>query len=336
MDSSCFYYGVHTANGNRLGFFDTEKTEKIIAVCNGTTLLTEKYFVLLSARLFEEKIENELIFSWKSVSALYCPEQKILVANFNYLSERQKERVEIVIDLDLKIDKENSAELGKIRTELYEKEKRCQRFLSAADCLKKDMLRLDLQSVDKSKLSVYSAKLWERFGGKMKGYVGTERREYASSITSDGVELNEKIFKQCERLTVIVDKTGAVSMLIADRLRRYALSSGYDVISCVCSLNDERIEHIVIPELSFGIFSCEHYHRIAPQRGRKIYAARFHTKEAALVKNRLNFSLKAYRSLMEEAFSALYQVDILEQRLNTVFEDVDLTQTIHSTVNELK
>lgn len=334
MDNSCFYYGVHTANGNRLGFFDGEHIKKIIAVCSGSALLTEKYFVLLSARLFEEKIENELLFSWKSVSGLYCTKQKILVADFNYLSERQKERVEIIIDLDLKIDEKNFENLKAIRAELCEKEKRCQRFLFAADCLKKDMLRLDLHSVDKSKLAVYSAKLWERFGGKMKGYVGTERREYASSITSDGVELNTKIFKQCKKLTVIVDKTGAVSMMIADRIRRYALSSGYDVISCACSLNDERIEHIVIPELSFGIFSCEHYHRIIPPKGRKVYAVRFHTKEAALVKNRLNFSLKAYRSLMDEVFSSLSQVDILEQRLNSAFENVDLTPTIQSTLNE--
>lgn len=336
MDNSCFYYGVHTANGNRLGFFDGEHIKKIIAVCGGSALLTEKFFVLLSAKLFENGVKNELLFSWKSVSALYCPEQKILVADWNFLSEKQKEKSEIIIDLDSKISEKNFENFKVIRTELCEKEKRCQRFLSAADCLKKDMLRLDLQSVDRSKLAIYSAKLWERFGGKMKGCIGTERREYATSITSDGVELNEKIFKQCERLTVIADKTGAVSMLIADRLRRYALSSGYDVISCVCSLNDERIEHVVIPELSFGIFSCEHYHRIAPQKVRKVYAARFHTKEAALVKNRLGFSLKACRSLMDEAFSALSQADILEQRLNTAFENVDLTETIFSATNEIE
>lgn len=336
MDNSCYYYGVHTADGNRLGFFDNERIEKIIAVCGGSALLTEKFFLLLSAELFKNGIENEMLFSWKNVSALYCFGQKILIADLNYLSEKQKEKIEIIIDLDFKFDKEASARIKAIQSELDENQKRCRRFLSAADCLKKDMLRLDLQSVDRSKISLYSARLWRKSGGKMKGFVGTESREFVSCVTSDGVELNEKIFGKCERLVAIADKTGAAAMLIADRLRRYALSSGYDVISCVCSLSGDRVEHIVIPELSLGVFSCGHYHRIMPKKGRRVYAARFHTKDVALVKNRLNFSFKAYRSLMDEAFSSLSQADILEQRLNVAFENIDLTETVFSAVNEIK
>ncbi len=335
MDNSCFYYGVHTAGGNCLGFFDSERVKKIIAVCGGAPLQRESFFVLLSAELFKVSVKNELLFSWNSVSALYCPEQKILVADLKFLNEKQKSRVEIIIELDLN-NAEQNEKVKAIRSELEAKELRCQRFLAASDCIKKDMLRLDALSVDKSKLLSYTARLWKKSGGVMKGTVGMESKEFVSCVTSEGVELNERAFEKCDRVAVIVDKTGAVSLMLVDRLRRYALSSGYDVISCVCSLNSERVEHVIIPELRFGVFSSEHYHRLTPKRGRKIYAARFHTKDSTLVKNRLNFSLKAYRSLMNEAFCSLAEAEKYENSLNLLLAGAEVSCAVDAALSVIE
>ena len=138
----------------------------------------------------------------------------------------------------------------------------------------------------------------------------------------ESAELNMKAFDACERLAVIVDKTGAVSTMIIDRLRRYALGSGYDVVSCICSLDGKTVEHIIVPELSFGAFSSEHYHRILPKKERRVFASRFHTMDSELYKNRINFSLKAYRSLMNEAFESLIGAQTEERKINYIFGNI--------------
>ena len=183
-------------------------------------------------------------------------------------------------------------------------------------------MRIDAKSVNVGSVVNYSSKLWKKLGAEMQGSIGKETKKFVSCITPDGAELNMKAFDACDRLAVIVDKTGAVSTMIIDRLRRYALGSGYDVVSCICSLDGKTVEHIIVPELSFGAFSSEHYHRILPKKERRVFASRFHTKDSELYKNRINFSLKAYRSLMNEAFDSLIGAQAEERKINYIFDSI--------------
>ena len=323
MDNSCFYYGVNTADGVHSGFFESEKIERIIVVKGGSPELKDKIFIELSEELFQRNIQNEMLFSFESCCGIICADEKILIADKKFLKENQIKNAEKIIDL-------NEIFLEKIPRELlhiYEKEydkkiKRCNRFLAAADSVKKDALRIDAKSVNIGSVVNYSSKLWKKLGAKMQGSVGTETKKFVSCITPDGSELNMKVFDKCERLSVIVDKTGAVSTMIVDRLRRYALGSGYDVVSCICSLDGKTVEHIIVPELSFGAFSSEHYHRILPKKERRVFASRFHTMDSELYKNRINFSLKAYRSLMNEAFESLIGAQVEEKKINYIFGNV--------------
>ena len=77
-----------------------------------------------------------------------------------------------------------------------------------------------------------------------------------------------------------------------------------------------------MPELGFGAFSSEHYHRILPKKERRVFASRFHTMDSELYKNRINFSLKAYRSLMNEAFESLIGAQTEERKINYIFGNV--------------
>lgn len=323
MDSSCFYYGVNTADGAHSGIFEPEKIEKIYVVKGGSPELKDKIFIGLSEELFQKDIQNKILFSFKSCCGVFCSDEKILIADEKFLKENQVENAEKIFDL-------NDIFSGKIPAELlhiYEKEynkkiERCSRFLTAADSVKKDALRIDAKSVNIGSVVKYSSRLWKKLGAQMQGSIGTETKKFVSCITPDGAELNMKAFDKCERLSVIVDKTGAVSTMIVDRLRRYALGSGYDVVSCVCSLDGKTVEHIIVPELSFGAFSSEHYHRILPKKERRVFATRFHTADSELYKNRINFSMKAYRSLMNEAFESMIAAQAEEKKLNYIFDNV--------------
>ena len=323
MDNSCFYYGANTADGVHSGIFEPEKIEKILVVKGGSPELKDKIFIELSEELVQKSIQNEMLFSFENCCGIYCDEEKILISDEKILKEKQIENAEKIIDLNELFLETIPKELLHIYEKEYDKKiKRSGRFLSAADSVKKDAMRIDAKSVNIGSVVNYSSKLWKKLGAEMQGSIGTETRKFVSCITPDGAELNMKAFDACERLAVIVDKTGAVSTMIIDRLRRYALGSGYDVVSCICSLDGKTVEHIIVPELSFGAFSSEHYHRILPKKERRVFASRFHTKDSELYKNRINFSLKAYRSLMNEAFDSLIGAQAEERKINYIFGNI--------------
>lgn len=323
MDNSCFYYGANTADGVHSGIFEPEKIEKILVVKGGSPELKDKIFIELSEELVQKSIQNEMFFSFENCCGIYCAEEKILIADEKILKEKQIENAEKIIDLNELFSEMIPQELLHIYEKEYDKKiKRSGRFLSAADSVKKDAMRIDAKSVNIGSVVNYSSKLWKKLGAEMQGSIGTETRRFVSCITPDGAELNMKAFDACERLAVIVDKTGAVSTMIIDRLRRYALGSGYDVVSCICSLDGKTVEHIIVPELSFGAFSSEHYHRILPKKERRVFASRFHTVGSELYKNRINFSLKAYRSLMNEAFESLIGAQTEQRKINYIFGNV--------------
>lgn len=323
MDNSCFYYGANTADGVHSGIFEPEKIEKILVVKGGSPELKDKIFIELSEELVQKSIQNEMLFSFENCCGIYCAEEKILIADEKILKEKQIENAEKIIDLNELFSETIPKELLHIYEKEYDKKiKRSGRFLSAADSVKKDAMRIDAKSVNIGSVVNYSSKLWKKLGAEMQGSIGTETRKFVSCITPDGAELNMKAFDACDRLAVIVDKTGAVSTMIIDRLRRYALGSGYDVVSCICSLDGKTVEHIIVPELSFGAFSSEHYHRILPKKERRVFASRFHTTDSELYKNRINFSLKAYRSLMNEAFESLIGAQTEERKINYIFGNV--------------
>lgn len=323
MDNSCFYYGANTADGVHSGIFEPEKIEKKLVVKGGSPELKDKIFIELSEELVQKSIQNEMLFSFENCCGIYCAKEKILIADEKILKEKQIENAEKIIDLNELFSETIPKELLHIYEKEYDKKiKRSGRFLSAADSVKKDAMRIDAKSVNIGSVVNYSSKLWKKLGAEMQGSIGTETRKFVSCITPDGAELNMKAFDACERLAVIVDKTGAVSTMIIDRLRRYALGSGYDVVSCICSLDGKTVEHIIVPELSFGAFSSEHYHRILPKKERRVFASRFHTTDSELYKNRINFSLKAYRSLMNEAFESLIGAQTEERKINYIFGNV--------------
>lgn len=323
MDNSCFYYGANTVDGVHSGIFEPEKIEKILVVKGGSPELKDKIFIELSEELVQKSIQNEILFSFENCCGIYCAKEKILIADEKILKEKQIENAEKIIDLNELFSETIPKELLHIYEKEYDKKiKRSGRFLSAADSVKKDAMRIDAKSVNIGSVVNYSSKLWKKLGAEMQGSIGTETRKFVSCITPDGAELNMKAFDACERLAVIVDKTGAVSTMIIDRLRRYALGSGYDVVSCICSLDGKTVEHIIVPELSFGAFSSEHYHRILPKKERRVFASRFHTTDSELYKNRINFSLKAYRSLMNEAFESLIGAQTEERKINYIFGNI--------------
>lgn len=305
MISDCFYYGVYSPKG----FYSLASRNSFRAEKN---YIVKSYSASAKQKLFDA-VKNELEKRGQSFID-FCADERSLGVFSSDAGFRILDGTYGSCCIDGKTvcigNSEPTAEMHKYITLRKDAEKRACRFLSACRCISNDMMRLDSANTDTVKINRYASCLWSSAGGILKGNIGTEHKRFVTCITSDGVELNMEAFDiYCENITVICDKTGASARRITDRVRRYALSAGYDVISCICPLNIEGgAEHIIIPELKCGIFTCKYFHQCDFPKSRRVSANRFLVPSPSETKKRMDFSLKAYRRLMQEVFSSLETV----------------------------
>lgn len=185
---------------------------------------------------------------------------------------------------------------------------RCIGFLSAAGSLANDTLRIALECINADKIVAYTSRFAAREFGAGHGHVGRESRCFLSAITPEGIVMcYDMIAHLCDRVIVIDDAYGAVSSLILERLRSYALAAGLDVTVCLCPMSaGKRIEHLIIPSLGLCLFTSNRFHPAPEAPLRRIHARRFIDEEMMKThRYRLHFNAKAETELLAEAIRML-------------------------------
>lgn len=185
---------------------------------------------------------------------------------------------------------------------------RCIGFLSAAGSLANDTLRIALECANTDKIAAYTSRFAAREFGAGRGHVGRESRCFLSAITPDGLVMcYDMVAQQCDRVIVLDDAYGAVSSLILERLRSYALAAGLDVTACLCPMSaGKRIEHLIIPSLGLCLFTANRFHPAPEAPLRRIHARRFMDDELMKAhRYRLHFNAKAQAELLAEAIHML-------------------------------
>ncbi|MCQ2484997.1 MAG: hypothetical protein MJ168_06650 [Clostridia bacterium] len=331
MKNSCFYYGVFSPDGYTSLMSDSENPSIKKYIVNGySPAVKQELFDFIKSELEKNKYDyTDLCIadgsggvrcdSFQICDSFFCPDgEETLLKSFQKTDEKSQKNAEKV---------------------LMQREKnllRCQRFLSACNSIQNDIFRLEKPYVDDKKINRFTTRLWNRISNGLKGHVGVETVRYVTCPTADGIELNMEAFDNyCEKMLVIKDRTGTCAWEIIERIRRYALGSGYDVIRCPCTTNSEITEHIIIPELSFGIFTSKYYHRDDFENSRKIYSKRFLFHSVESIKLRTDFCLRAYRSLMNEVFSSLEEIESCDRKLDEIFYNATDMNALKNYVNLL-
>lgn len=331
MINRCFYYGVYSPKGfYSLASRKSFRAEKNYIVKSYSDSAKQRLFDSIKAEL-ERKGQNGIDFCAGERSlGVFSNDAGFRIVDGTY--DLSKAGAEILY----LGNPESNAEMQKYINERKEAEKRACRFLSACRCINNDMVRLDSSNLDLVKINRFSSRLWASAGGVLKGSIGMEHKRFVTCITPDGVELNMEAFDTyCENITVICDKTGASARRIVDRARRYALSAGYDVISCICPMNIESgAEHLIIPELRYGIFTCKYFHKSDFEKCRRVSARRFLVPSEVETKKRMDFSFKAYKRLMQEAFVSLETVESCNKKLDSLSGN-DFSEAIGNIMKKL-
>ena len=176
------------------------------------------------------------------------------------------------------------------------------RFLQAAESLSRDIRRLALQCVDADKIERYASRFASRKFGTPRGIVGTEQKRFLSAVTPDGIYIHRNTLETlCTEVYVIDDTHGAVSAVLLGALRRYALGTGLDVISCLHPLHpDAGPQHLLLPQIGLGLVTKSTFQQF--EGTSNIHASRF-TDTAALHRHRsrIAFSRRTEKELLEEA-----------------------------------
>lgn len=325
MENNCFYYSVFTPDGHKNTVSDFEfSSEKNIILRGHSDALKQQIFAFVRDELEQKNSEYTDFCSASGSAGIYCADLDFRIADKTF-TETNGKNIFVSIDDFIDISRINPNETEKILGEKKRYLSRGERFFSACRLIKADMQRLEAPYVNHRKINQFTYSLWQKISLGLRGKIGSERKRYVTCPTADGIELNMEAFDiYCDRLLVIKDRTGAVSGIIIDRLRRYALGSGYSIITCPCCL-DGRVEHLIIPELGFGVFTSKYYHRDDFSYAKKTYAKKFLYRSVENVKQRMDFSMRAYINLMNEAFDALKKAEECDKKLDgLIYNHVNL------------
>lgn len=319
MRNDWYYYGNYTPDGWASIIKKTCLCEyRKISVCGYPNCVKQQLFRRIASILSHKRIKYTDLTIANGSMGILCEKLKFIVVDGELVTLENSEIINVYDFVRDSAVKENEAMISKLNIERKRTEMRCERFLTACKSITDDMRRLDMQSVDTAKLNRFSSRLWKKYGGKPTGKVGLQEKRFVSCITKDGVELNMGAFDAlCDKIIVIYDKTGACSAPVIDKVRSYALGSGYDVTGCICPVNLE-LEHIIVPQLKFGIFTSRYYHRADFKNCEKVYSSKFHTFNSAGTVQRIEFSSKVYKAMMNEAFDCVGKLNCIDEKMNRI------------------
>lgn len=207
-----------------------------------------------------------------------------------------------------------------LMNEIKKTEKRCTEFISAAGGIEKDCAGIEDSALRKPALNRYAAKLWKKYGSPPTGKVGREKKYFADVISPSGMSFPfEKFSGLCRNISVINDFSSAVSAPLVDKIRLYALSCGFDVISFISVTDTSSVCHIAVPDIGYGIY-CEKTEHAQFDKAEYIRKNRFLDSEyTGRFRSRTMFCRKAYSELLDGASASLAELQKLRKSLDDIY-----------------
>lgn len=251
----------------------------------------------------------------KSLDAVIIPRLKVSAADGTLphaISPRFPGVSEKLVDLGAfrndALLKENSAEIIEKTLENSFEHKKCVGFMRAAAAAAADNRTLIAADVDMRKLRSFAVSFSEsliKTGGSQSGKIS---RRFLSALTPEGKTVFYDSFNgMCENKTVLDDAYGVCAPVIIKILAERAVSAGLSVIECPCCMRSGKLpEHIIIPELSLGVFTANKHHPYDGERAKTVRCMRFCRPSFFREhRNRLSFNVRAQDEFTAEAVKKL-------------------------------
>ncbi len=204
---------------------------------------------------------------------------------------------------DEELIKNHTKEIINITDENKALHKTASRYLASAGSLYKDSYNWQLSAININKTKNFAKKLCEKYI-RNKGQGSKENIRFLSAISPKGiVNFSDSLLKFSEKPIIIADDFAAVSNMIMNEIRNFALNNQLDILVYKNSLMPNLIDHIVIPELHFVIARESNICKINCDV-RRIHAERF-TDNEKLKSRRLKYNTKTANAILDSATNTL-------------------------------
>lgn len=261
-----------------------------------------------------------------SLDGIIIPELKVSVADGtspHVINPVYPGVCEHIVDLGscwdnnkLKSNKSKIKKTTKLNSDFH---KQCIKFLKSAAVVDNEIKIITEKYFKKDKAERFAERFSENNLVKTENDTGICKKRFLSAVTPIGITIQyDSLFSMCDKIITITDSTSLISGYINELIYESAEKKGIDRIICMCPLNpDEKIEHIIFPNLKLGIFTSNTYHPMIKKHGKNILSGRFIDEAIANdYKNKISFLNKAKLEMIGESVRCLEQAkathDILE------------------------
>lgn len=160
---------------------------------------------------------------------------------------------------------------------------------------------------------------------------GTLKKMFASAISSKGV-LNElrNLSESCDEVYIVKSPVGFKTQLVMEPILAYYINRGYDVEAYYCPVfPGEKIEHLIIPELSLMIATSNDQHELMAEN---CYEIVLDNKSSEYVSIMLNELYRQSQKTLADSIGILKKAKLNHDILESYYiESVDF-----ASINDFK
>ena len=215
----------------------------------------------------------------------------------------------------------NKREIIELTNRNKELHKRASGFITALGHVMRNNMKISLIAADIDKTFSYAEKLSKRYL-KKQNKKSFEEIRYLSAITPEGyVFYSDTIDKLCEKKIVIKDEFYSVSSIILSAVRDIALKYGYEIITVKNNiLPGEKIDHILIPEISLAFCTKNSFNNIDSENIRLIHSERFMDREILKAnRNKIAFYKRLCGELVNSSVDTLKEAKAVHDLLEAYY-----------------
>lgn len=199
------------------------------------------------------------------------------------------------------------------------------RYLRAAASLKEDTENIFENALDKGRETIFIYDLIIKLFGDAgpAGTRGMQRRLFASAITPKGFSDYLDSISAANRVVRLSAPAGNSTQNILEALKNAAILRGFDIETYFCPMSPERIEHIVIPELSISIITANEYHDTSGINSENCFTCHisdFYSKEKVDdFSKQLEFNRTYFEVLLQRAIASIAEAKSAHDELEKFY-----------------
>ncbi|MBE6973459.1 MAG: hypothetical protein E7440_06235 [Ruminococcaceae bacterium] len=198
---------------------------------------------------------------------------------------------------------------------------RAYRCLDAAAQVAQDIRATLLTPVLEEKMQKRASGILNREVRRKKDAMpGTVTQRFLSAITHAGpMSLFPTAQAQCSRIYELADSYGLCHPMLTCLLSGIT-AAGYDVVACPSPMAPDRLEHLLVPQLSLAFLSTSPAVPFSDHPYRRIRLdAMAGTENLRRSRPRLRFAKKVSASLIDEAVASLAQAKSMHDELEALY-----------------